>query len=500
MALTLLNNVASLNAQDNLGRTQMSLNQSLERLSSGLKINRGADGPAALVISEEQRAQIVGLQTAISNTSKGVDVVQTAEGALNEINALLTKMRGLALDSANSGVNDNPALAANQQEITNALSTIDRIAQNTQFGQKHLLDGSSGFYATTTSPSFQSVSASSATLTGAYTITTTQNAQKGNVGVVDAGNLDNVTNLAQDETLTITPAGGSATVINLKTGMTNAQVAAAINGVTAQTGVVASLNSGNGALVLDTQNFGQNFTITSSVAAATAGSTGIGNVAINTGTGAGPANVTVTQGQNVVANVSNGATVQNGVVGNGNTITFVNGPFTGLNMVFATDPASNGLATLAAAAQHINVSDNSLTFQIGANAGQTAAIAVDNSQSSSLGTGVANVQFASLSQINISTNSGAQDAIKVIDAAISQVSNLRGKLGAFQANTLEATANNLQTTLENTTSAEATIRDTNFAEETANFTKNQVLLQAGATVLNNANQTSQLVLSLLQGR
>src|SRR5204862_2855486 len=113
MALTVTNNVSSLIGQNNLTRTSSMLSKSLERLSSGLKINRGADGPAALVISEEQRAQIVGLQTAIQNTSKAVSMVQTAEGALNEINSLLTQVRGLAIDSANSGVNDAAALAAN---------------------------------------------------------------------------------------------------------------------------------------------------------------------------------------------------------------------------------------------------------------------------------------------------------------------------------------------------------------------------------------------------
>src|SRR5579862_5140057 len=120
MSLSITNNVASLTAQTNLNRTSTMLSTSLERLSSGLKINRGADGPAALVISEEQRAQIAGLNTAIDNTSKAVSLVQTTEGALNEVNSLLDKIRSLALDSANSAVNDSTALAANQAEVSNA--------------------------------------------------------------------------------------------------------------------------------------------------------------------------------------------------------------------------------------------------------------------------------------------------------------------------------------------------------------------------------------------
>src|SRR5581483_1712008 len=134
MGLSITNNVASLNAQNSLTQTSGMLSKTLERLSTGLKINRGGDGPAALVISEQQRAQIAGLQTAIDNTSKAVSMVQTTEGALNEINTLLVKIRSLALDSANSGVNDSSALAANQAEISTALDTINRIANNTQFG------------------------------------------------------------------------------------------------------------------------------------------------------------------------------------------------------------------------------------------------------------------------------------------------------------------------------------------------------------------------------
>ena len=141
MGLSINNNVSSLTAQHNLNRTSSMLSKSLERLSSGLKINRGADGPAALVISEQQRAQIAGLNAAIDNTSKAFAMVQTTEGALNEINSLLVKIRSLALDSANTGVNDATALAANQAEVANALATIDRIANTTQFGSKKVLDG-----------------------------------------------------------------------------------------------------------------------------------------------------------------------------------------------------------------------------------------------------------------------------------------------------------------------------------------------------------------------
>jgi flagellin len=146
----------------------------------------------------------------------------------------------------------------------------------------------------------------------------------------------------------------------------------------------------------------------------------------------------------------------------------------------------------------VTVTDNSLTFQIGPNRNQTVDVGIDKVNPTGLGVGLANNQFDSLDSIDVTSGAKAQDSLEVIDKAISEISNLRGKLGAFQANTLESTANNLRATLENAVSAESVIRDTDFAEEISAFTNNQVLVQAGASVLSSANQSSQLVLSLLR--
>jgi flagellin len=191
MGLTITNNVASLNAQNNLTRSNSALSKSLERLSSGLKINRGADGPAALVISEQQRAQIAGLQTAIDNTSKAVSMVQTAEGALNEVNSLLLKIRSLALDSANSGVNDANAQAANQSEVANAIATIDRIALNSQFGTKKILDGSAGITGTTDDADVTFLKAANDSPTGTFAVNITAAATRANItaGTTQTGPL-----------------------------------------------------------------------------------------------------------------------------------------------------------------------------------------------------------------------------------------------------------------------------------------------------------------------
>src|SRR5437763_1900849 len=170
MGLTIMNNAASLIAETNLGKASQMMNKSLERLSTGYKINNGADGPAALVISEEQLNQIAGLQTAIDNTSKAVSMVQTTEGALGTINDLLTQIRSLALSSANSGANDSNALAANQAQITNALDTIDRIAANTQFQTKHVLNGSAGTSGSTDNANISFLAADTTSPVGTFAV------------------------------------------------------------------------------------------------------------------------------------------------------------------------------------------------------------------------------------------------------------------------------------------------------------------------------------------
>ncbi|MCA9151358.1 MAG: hypothetical protein KDA92_18730, partial [Planctomycetales bacterium] len=182
--------------------------------------------------------------------------------------------------------------------------------------------------------------------------------------------------------------------------------------------------------------------------------------------------------------------------GQGNVVTVTTGLAKGLTVAISEDNAD--VTTTQTTSATMTITDNSMVFQIGANQNQTAEIAIDRAHSSSLGIGVANNQFANLSEINVTNASKAQDALAIIDAAVDDITNLRGSLGAFQQNTLESTANNLKATLENTVNAESVIRDTDFAEEIANFTKNQVLMQAGTSVLGNANQIPQLVLSLLQ--
>ncbi len=468
MGLTIVNNVSSLTAQHNLGRASKGVAQSIERLSSGLKINRGADGPAALVISEKQRAQIAGLRAAIDNSEKAVALVQTAEGALGEINSLLIKVRSLAIDSANSGVNDADGLAANQAEIDNALDTINRIANNTQFGSKNLLDGSAGINATTSNSTVSFLKGTSDTVAGAYAVTVTTAGER----ATETASTDQGAGLATDEVLTVNDVS-----ITLTAGLSQAQVVDRVNDFTAQTGVIAEIDGTSTRLY--TKDFGSDASISV-----------ISNVAAST-TSSGFANTAQTDnGINIIGTI--GGVSFNG---SGDVLTAESGNAKGLSVQVgaSADATTTGTAVTAT----LSVTDNALVFQIGANQNQTASIAVDRVNPVALGFGVTGNQFNNLNEIDVTSAGKSQDSLGVIDAAINDVTNLRGSLGAFQAHTLEATANNLRATLENTVNAESVIRDTDFAEEIANFTKGQVLVQAGTSVLGNANQIPQLVLNLL---
>lgn len=470
--LGIANNVGALNAQHNLTRSSDKLNTSIERLSSGFKVNRGADGPAALVISEKQRAQIAGLRSAIDNTEKAVAVVQTAEGALNEINSLLVKVRSLAIDSANTGVNDEDALAANQAEIANALDTINRVANNTQFGEKKLLDGSSGLSGTTTDTDVSFLKATASTSAGSYAVAVTTAAERANVtaGTAQTGVL------AAEETLTV-----NGVSITLNAGLSRTEVQSRINEFSGQTGVVAE-NDPTAATStrLRTTDFGSSASIqVVSNTAAAATSSGFGTTQLND------------TGVDIAGTIGGSA-----ATGKGAVLTGTAGASTGLKVSLA-ESATDAAASVTGAQGQVTVTNNSLVFQIGANQNQTVSIAIDSVEATGLGIGVANNQFTSLNEINVTSATKAQDALGVIDAAIDEISNLRGTLGAFQGNTLESTASNMRTTLENTVNAESVIRDTDFAEEISNFTNSQVLVQAGTSVLSNANQSSQLILSLL---
>jgi flagellin len=471
MGLMVQNNIASLNAQHQLSRTTGALGTSLERLSSGLRINKAADDPAGLVISEQQRAQIVGLSQAIENSERGVTLVQTAEGALNEINSILLKLRELALDSANTGANDSNAMAANQNEVDNAIETVNRIANYTQFGTKKLLDGSAGMTGTMDDADVTFVRATSAASAGTYAINVSQVAERARVTAASAQSA----NTATKETLTV-----NGVTITIDSGLSRSQVQSRINQFTGQTGVTAQ-DSGASTSTLLYGGWGDDYTVTaqSNVSAATT-SSGVGTTQLsNTGT-----DVDGTIGTYAADGVGRYLSGDSTAAATGITVLI--------------DAASDGLSTETGAQGTLTLTDNSLQFQVGGNANQTKTLAIQKLQASALGLGVTSNQFASLSEIQVTTAAKSSDAIDIIDEAITDVATLRGELGAFQTNVLEANISGLQVSLENLQQADSVVRDTDFAKEVAEMTKQQILLQAGTSVLSTANMIPQVVLSLLQ--
>jgi flagellin len=759
MSLRINNNIAAINAHRNLLNTTMGLTKSMEKLSSGYRINRASDNPAGLVISEQFRAQIGGLNQAIGNSEGSINMIQTAEGALTELNALMISMRELAIHAANEGFNDITQLEADQAEIDNAVRTIDRIAANTQFGTKKLIDGSNANVAAFTTDGSSGISIRESYLTqgehyisaiktteSSATLNTTANGVTLDEAVSPYGQPANLTDGVHNlDVLQASAAAdkdnGSSVVIqdNWSNGITFAVGAtiATVMGTGDLSGGFVSADNGTYTLHVAWQD-GANITATvdlsftvdlhdattysvqdardalNSAITGTAldggiAATVIGNelgfetvtagavhslgveafVAANDyaagtfGDGAGgfsaaaveanmtwaaaddrgvadqnlrlevisndsyadALNQTVTIQFDVATEVTtlagmiatlNGAlddaigvgfgmadaTVQNvtAVLGGADSdrVDFITADegsdysirglaaaitgdesaaaalgmtidtvaITGVDAIISLDGYTNALnrvdwgvdrnytlidaadgtdgqgsvmvvvdglnssaagggvavsnMLLSVNAARFNVSldggpaasiiagndtivydgtreesikivvgldaeggaetisntDQSLVFQIGANVGQTAKIALRNMAASQLGRNIAGNMFVSLAEINVTTVQGAQDSQLLIDAAINEISTTRGTLGSFQKNTLESNLRNLRIASQNLQSSESNIRDTDMAYEMSNFVKNQILMQAGTAMLAQANQIPQVVLSL----
>jgi flagellin len=446
-----------------------------------------------------------------TNTHLSEDETLTIAGSAGTAAIKLTG--GSTLAQVEQAIN---AYSANTGVVASTSSAGTLELQSASYGANFTVQSNVGADSGTTGIGTTLINSSAAAAGGAGLATVTaavasqgeQNAQKGAL-VVNAGSsasntafLSNSTNLANAETLTIDGlASGYGTAnIQLAAGSTNTQVAQDINNYTSQTGVVADTDGTNGTLRLYSIQYGQNFTVASNVAQGN-GSTGVGTTLVNTSNAnvatGDNANFVLTKGQNAVVKLTDAGGNSTLVTGNGATIDATSGEFKGLSFTLTPSTANPFVTTAVNGTSQVTVSNGTLTFQIGANAGQIATLAIGNVAASNLGI-VSGNQFANLAAINVTTSAGAQAAIAVVDQAINDISTLSGTLGAFQTNTLQSTASNLQATLTNTQSAESTIADTDYSSEIANFTQLQVQEQAGVSVLGLANQIPQNVLTLLQ--
>ena len=489
--MRIANNISAMNTNRVLVGSDNQMGKSLERLSSGLRINRAADDAAGLAISEKMRAQIRGLKQASRNAQDGISMIQTAEGGLNETHAILQRMRELAVQAANGTLTDSDK-AEVQKEVAQLIEEIDRIGNTTEFNTKKLLNGqasvtSSQANGVVTSGTavvvnekpynsgeavsqdnlnavITSLSAGPNTKTGVYKVKITKQATAASI----SGTEDISGGTDYDGILNI-----NGVAIELGKDDKGATIVSKINNYTAQTGVKAELDSGK-YLKLTTTGLGSEATLTVS-------STD-GDFLSKLGLAGAGEYITTKVGSDAVGTINNKA-----AIGKGNTLTLTNAGddadgltvnFDGSKLKLGTD----GTLTFDAV---IN-SDGQVTLQIGANDKQTLSFTINDMRSKALG----------IDKLDVTTPNGAAEAIKKLDNALTLVSAERSKLGAIQ-NRLEHTISNLGVAAENIAASESRIRDIDMAEEMTNFTKNQILVQASTAMLAQANQKSQAVLKLL---
>ncbi|MCD1260843.1 flagellin [Paenibacillus athensensis] len=531
-------NIAAANTHRQLTGNTAAASKSLEKLSSGLRINRAGDDAAGLAISEKMRAQIRGLDMAAKNAQDGISLIQTAEGALNETHSILQRMRELADQSAN-GTNTADDRAALQEEVKQLKDEIDRIGNTTEFNTQKLLNGnlkSAGGVnvAVDTTTGATVAKLTGGTITGSGTMAS--GVPSGGDFVketikIDGADIDvNWQNLTTEQKNTLKGISTDTTTQNkakdLIVDTINAAIDASGKNVAHITGYVDS----SGKLVLESGTKGTDSKISvgtgvlggkimgaaggtaangttnyngTTVAAATKADMKVNGILMEV-TLSGIANgATMASGATMLQNAINAAiTAYNGTTGKTSgqagyvtqaqvnvsadgrfVITNENGPIELSDRVGQTAIQDLGLSK----AQTEATSGGGVTFQIGANRGQTISFGIGDMRTAALG----------LSAVDVSSASSASQALTSLDSAIKNVSAQRSKMGAVQ-NRLEHTINNLQTASENLTSAESRIRDVDMAKEMMDFTKNNILSQAAQAMLAQANQQPQGVLQLLR--
>lgn len=493
MSLRINTNLPAMTALRNLTNTNSDVATSVNRLSTGLRINTAADDAAGLVISESMRAQIKGIGQAMMNSQDAVNMAKTAEGGMEEVQRLLLNIRAIAVHSANTAVVDGPQLQADQGEIRSTLQSIDRIAQSTQWGTRKLLNGTAGTTANITAGSdiagasftgtFANMQIGSGPITIQRTTAATQTTLQTDVTFASPNAAVPAGNIVINGT-TITSDGTSDTVQT---------IVDKVNQQSANTGVVASVTTNPDSTVsvkLQSVQFGSQFPVNYF------DGSGILN--------SSPSPAPTVPGTDAVVSVTAQVIGPNGPVNETAVFTGGRGPGeSGLRLtdvngnVITLTPGGNANSSLTSASAVGSLTSGNVRFQIGANADQSVSFGLPDIRSTQLGTSV--VTGKTLANLDVTSQQGATDAIKIIDAAISQLGQMRGALGSFQKNFLESTVRSLSVANENLTASESSIRDLDVAAEMTSYTKNQVLQQSAMAILAQANQAPNQVLKLLQG-
>lgn len=463
-------NIAALTAARVLNTQNEQFSTSLQRLSTGYKINNGADNPSGLIASENLRSEKRSIEQAITNAERADTIVGTADGALIEVGKLLVDLQGLIGEVANEGGLSTEEIEANQLQVDSIVSTINRISQSTTFQGTKLLDGNFDFITSgVTSTELTGVSVNAARFGSATSIgvdvEVTASAQLAELGFAGPG-------LAAANDITIEVAGNlGSQLFSFQGSATTAQIRDAINQATEITGVSASLSTTG--LVINSQQYGSSEFV---------------SVTTLSGTFASVSGSSRAEGVDVAVNI------------NGN---FAQG--SGLDVSLRTafldvDLELGSAFATALGASSFDITGGGAKFQISpkVSAQGQETIGIKSVAPQHLGK-------ATDGHLNDIVTGGSADLVgsnalsaqKIVDAAAKQISSLRGRLGAFQKNTLGSTINSLQVALENASAAESAIRDTDFASETANLTRSQILVAAATNALGLANNQPQNVLRLL---
>lgn len=496
MASTINTNINSLTAQRNLSMSQSSLSTSMQRLSSGLRINSAKDDAAGLAISDRMTSQIRGLNQAARNSNDAISLSQTAEGALGGIADNLQRIRELSVQSAN-GTNTASDRASIQNEVSQLAQEINRVAGTTQFNGQNLLDG------TLTGASFQvgananqtigfSVGSAKASDLGSNRVATTtavasiQTAQLGTVAATAP------VNGFGGDTLTIAGNGTTASTAALAAGTSAKAIASAVNGLTSQTGVSATATttatlSGVTAGAVSFKLTGGNATAVT-ISATVSSSSDLSAIAQAVNAQSSVTNVTATADKsgNLVFtdNAGNDIKLQNlNAASAGMTGATLKGADAAATAV--TFVAAGTVGDAATVGGQVSF-DSASGFTVSASTGTTLLSAA------SVGS-----TLSSVAAIDVSTAAGATSALSTIDGALASISSSRASLGAVQ-NRFASTVTNLQTSAENLSASRSRIQDADFAAETANLSRSQILQQAGTAMVAQANQLPQGVLALLR--
>lgn len=495
-------NIQSLIGQRVLSQNNLGLNTSLERLSTGLRINRGKDDPAGLIASENLRAEKSALNAAIGNAERADQVANIAEGGLGEVSALLTELQGLVTNTANSAGLSDSEKKANQLQVDSILQTIDRIASATSFQGKKLLNGTLDYTTSGVSTSVTDFRVNGAKLTAGTNLSVqaivTQSAQTAGVFLSTGGAI----NLAGATGSTFTvEIGGSkgARQLSFASGTTLANVVSSINSFKDVTGVSAA-TSGTG-LKLSSTAFGSSeFVSVRVVDDANIQGSGIYQYdSANFGSlPSSPTPTTFANATNGVRDVGQdvGATINGVIATSAGKDIRVNTDFLDVELTLGTSASQTRSAISA-----FTITGGGADFQLASRvdiAGKVA-IGIRDVSTRKLGnSAVGNLSSLASGNANALTGANLTNAQKIVDEAISQVSSTRGRLGDFQKNTVGATIRSLSVSLENTSAAESSIRDVDFAKETSALTRSQILVQSSTQILALAGQSPQSALSLLR--